>query len=133
MNVLGVEFAGSDMIYVLLEQANGRPVIRTKNKIPLSDTRNADALNAFRSAVETVLTSSCPDVVAIKEKSEAGDCQYRAGAAALKMEGILLAHARCRIEFISGRRINGCQVTDDSLHKYAQPAYKAAACVLERA
>jgi hypothetical protein len=50
----------------------------------------------------------------------------RAGAAALKMEGIILANSPCSVDFVSGARINACAVSDESLHAYLQPSLKAA-------
>lgn len=55
----------------------------------------------------------------------------RAGAAALKMEGILLAAAQCDVEFISGKRINACG-NGDGLKAYHQPAYKAAVAAIRK-
>lgn len=81
-------------------------------------------LRAFQDAVRTLYSSTNPDAIAIKAKPESG--QMRAGAAALKMEGIALANAPCAVTFVFGAKINGCTAHDDSLPKYMWPAYKTA-------
>ena len=129
MKVLGIEFASSQMTYVLVERAaNGQRSITGSNRLSLGDTRSRDALRAFQSAVQTLFNDTAPDLVAIKEKPEKGNLQ--AGAAALKMEGIVLANAPCATEFVSGARINKCDDTAGSLRAYHQPAFKAAVVVL---
>jgi hypothetical protein len=125
MRVLGIEFAASQATYVLLMQAeDGQIVVSGSNRISLSDTRSCEALRTFQMAVQTLLNDTVPDLIAIKEKPEKGS--MRAGAAALKMEGIVLANARCSAKFISGARINKCSASAQDLNNYYQPAYKAA-------
>jgi hypothetical protein len=127
MRVLGVEFSGSTMNYVLLEKtADGFDVLQS-NRLAVGGTRSRDALIAFQLAVQTTFNATAPTLIAIKEKPEKGRLQ--AGAAALKMEGIVLANAPCRTEFVSGIRINNCEDTA-SIHVYLQPAFRAAAVVL---
>ena len=79
--------------------------------------------------MQTTFNSTAPTLIAIKEKPEKGALQ--AGAAALKMEGIVLANAPCPTEFISGSRIKKCDETGP-IHAYLQPAFKAAAVALRR-
>jgi len=129
MKVPGIEFASSQMNYVLIERdANGGLAITSANRLSLGDTRSSDALRAFQSAVQTLFTSSAPDFIGIKDKPEKG--AMRAGAAALKMEGIVLANAPCEARFISGARINKCDDSMPSLKAYHLPAFKAAFCAL---
>jgi len=129
MRILGIEFASSQMTYVLLEDAIGdQPSIKASNRVSLGDTRSRDALRAFQTAVLTLFNNAAPDLVAIKDKPEKGT--LRAGAAALKMEGVVLANAPCATKFISGARINKCAPSSE-LHSYQQAAFKAAAAALE--
>jgi hypothetical protein len=117
------------MNYVLVERAaDGQLSIVGANRLSLGDTRSSEALRAFQSAVQAVFNDMAPDLVAIKEKPERGAMQ--AGAAALKMEGIVLASAPCPAKFVSGARINKCANTASSLNAYHQPAFKAAASAL---
>jgi hypothetical protein len=122
--VLGVEFAGSQTTYVLLEQVGDAVSIKSNGRASLGATRSCPALRAFQSAVQTLLNDTAPDLIAIKDKPENGAMQ--AGAAALKMEGILLASTTCAVTFISGARINKCTATEDTLFAYYQTAFKAA-------
>jgi hypothetical protein len=45
-----------------------------------------------------------------------------AGAAALKMEGLLLANARADVVFLSGFRVGRTETIENSLHGYLQVA-----------
>lgn len=131
MKVMGIEFAASNLHYVVIEllEDGSLPVLQS-NKLVLGDTRSREALVAFQSAVSTLFNSIDLDLIGIKSKPEAG--QMRAGAAALKMEGIVLASSRCSVDFVSGARINACTKEDASLRAYLQPALKAAHMALSK-
>lgn len=118
------------MNYVLIEATDGAPLIKGSNRLSLGNTRCRDALAAFQDAVRTTFNATSPDIIAIKAKPEKGG--MRAGAAALKMEGIVLANAPCATEFVSGAQINRCGASQNSLHNYLDPAFKTAAVVLAR-
>jgi len=126
MNILGVEFEAKKLNYVLLVCDGDEVNIAQCNRLELSETRSRDSLRAFQNAVTTMLNGTQPDIIAIKDKPESG--QMRAGSAALKMEGILLASASCDVEFVSGKRINACDA-GDGIKAYHQNAFKAAAAV----
>jgi len=128
MTILGIEFASNHMNYLVLEQnEHGELAVLGANRITLAETRSPDALRAFQRAVQTLLQDAAPDLLAIKEKPEKGAMQ--AGAAALKMESIVLANTGCTIQFVSGARINKCQTAfPSSLKVYHQSAFQAAAC-----
>jgi hypothetical protein len=129
MKVLGVEFAANNMNYVVIERNDaGKVTLQSANRFSLSETRSGDCLRAFQGAIQTLLKDTAPDLVAVKDKPEKGAMQ--AGAAALKMEGILLANASCEIRFISGTRINKCSDPKMPLKAYHHAAFKAAACVI---
>lgn len=84
MRVLGIEFAGSNMNYVLLEKTEDGLKLLQSNRLAVGGTRSRDALIAFQRAVQTTFNATAPTLIAIKEKPEKGTLQ--AGAAALKME-----------------------------------------------
>lgn len=128
MRVLGIEFASSNMNYVGISDEGDAITVITASRMVLGETRDRDALVAFQDASKTLLNDFAPDFIGIKAKPEAG--QMRSGAAALKMEGILLANAPCPVEFISGQKLNKIGNEDRSLYVYLQPAYKAAIAVL---
>lgn len=129
MRVLGIEFAGSRMFYVLIEmQEDGSLVVASANKLLIGETRSRESLIAFKDAVSILFNSTKPELLAIKAKPESG--QMMAGAAALKMEGIILANSPCTVDFVSGARINACPATDAKLHAYLQPALKTAHAAL---
>jgi hypothetical protein len=127
MKVIGIEFAASDMNYVVIDTGTfGNVAVQAANRLTLSDTRSPDTLRAFQQAVRTLLNDSSPDRVAIKAKPEKGG--MAAGPAALKMEALLLAALSCDVRFISGARINKCSDPEKPLRAYHIPAFKAAVC-----
>lgn len=131
MKALGIEFSSNKLIYVLVETLAGDLLVRSSNKLELSDTRDRAALVAFQTALRAVYNATDPDVIGIKAKPEKG--QMSAGAAALKMEGISLACSPCPVHFFSGVKINACQAPEDGMKKYQLPALKSAILALEMA
>ena len=128
MKVIGIEIDSNRMNYVVVELINGEKVIRNSSRIILSETRSRAALTSFQDAIKTLYNSVSPDLIGIKEKPEAG--KMKAGAAAMKMEGIILANAPCNIDFVSGKRINQSNASDENLYGYLQAALKAADAAL---
>ena len=130
MRVMGVELNAAELRYVVIEADGDNYDVRAANRLTLADTRSRSALAAFQSAIVTTLNEASPDLIAVKAKPEAG--QMRAGAAALKMEGILLANAHCDTEFVSGARINKIADTRSGLHAYLHPALRTAVAALRK-
>lgn len=125
MRIMGVEINAAELRYVIINvEAEARYDIEAANRLTLSDTRSPAALSAFQSAVITTLREMRPDLLAIKSKPEVG--RLRAGAAAMKIEGILLANAQCEVDFVSGARVNKVEDQENDLHGYLQPALKCA-------
>lgn len=131
MKVMGIEFAGSHLNYVVIElnDKNELQVIQS-NRLVLDATRSRDSLVSFQNAVSTLFNAASPNLIGIKAKPESGS--MKAGAAALKMEGIVLANSPCDVDFVSGARVNKIAVEDSSLFAYLQPALKAAHAALAR-
>lgn len=131
MKVMGIEFSGSHLNYVVIELNDKNEVhVLQSNRLVLSETRSRDSLVSFQNAVFTLFNEASPNVIGIKSKPEAG--AMRAGASALKMEGIVLANSPCEVDFVSGVRINKCAVNDPALFAYLQPALKAAHAALAK-
>jgi hypothetical protein len=131
MRVMGVEFAASNLNYVVIELNDKNEVqIVQSNRLVLGDTRSRDSLISFQNAVSTLFNAAAPTLIGIKSKPESG--AMMAGAAALKMEGIVLANSPCTVDFVSGARINKCAVEDPTLFAYLQPALKAAHAALAK-
>jgi Holliday junction resolvasome RuvABC endonuclease subunit len=128
MKIIGIEIASNIMNYVVIEKRISSINICSANRIVLTDTRSRESLTAFQNAVKTLYNSYQPTKIGIKEKPETG--KMKAGAAAMKMEGIILANATCDVDFVSGQRVNKSSAKDDSLYDYFQPALKTADAVL---
>jgi hypothetical protein len=127
MTIIGIEFAAHDMNYVVATRDSGGDLqLSTANRLSLDLTRSCDALRAFQTAVKTLFNDAMPALLAIKDKPEKGAMQ--AGAAAMKMEAIVLANAPCEARFISGSRINKCAMPTTAIKAYHVSAFKAAIC-----
>lgn len=124
MKVLGIEFASHKLTYVLVEGTPKEYAVVQRNRLVLADTRSRDALVAFQDAVITLYNSCSPNVISIKEKPESG--QMQSGAAAIKMEGIVIANSPCDVDFVSGAKINACGEEANDIPKYYSPAFKSA-------
>lgn len=120
MRIMGIEFAASDMHYVVIDCVDGDQAIVAANRLSLEDTRSRQAVTAFQSALATTLNGHNADLIAVKAKPEKG--RLMAGAAALKMEGLLLANARVDVVFLSGSRVGRTETIANSLHGYLQVA-----------
>jgi len=131
MKVLAIEFDSNYMNYVVVDGSKDNPVVQSSNRLVLSHTRLRTALVGFQDALKALFNSVSPDRIAIKDKPETG--RMRAGAAALKMEGIALANARCDIDFVSGSRVNKVASSCPTLFAYLQPAYKCGIAALAKA
>jgi hypothetical protein len=129
MRILGIEFAAKNLNYVLISYVEDTITVVTANRLTLTDTRTPDSLRSFHDAVSTLLNGTNADRIGVKYKPESG--QMSAGAAALKMEGILLAIAPCDVDFVSGQRVNA-EDQSDELKAYQQPAYKVAQAALKK-
>lgn len=131
MTIIGIEFASRHMNYVVMTGNRSADLrLSTADRLSLDGTRSCDALRAFQTAVQTVFKDVTPTLLAIKHKPEKGALQ--AGAAALKMEAVVLANAPCEARFISGSRINKCATAPASpINAYHLPAFKAAICAAD--
>lgn len=129
MRVMGVEFSGSEMNWVLLTRNGTVVTLEKKGHFALNSTRvRADAL-AFQSALRTVLQDAMPDRIAVKIKPERGRPGMVAGPAALKMEAILLVSSPRDVEFISPQKLKSVDPVDVGLPKYLQTAAQVAMAV----
>ena len=124
MKIIGIELDSNKMNYVVINKIDDSYEVLSGSRIILTGTRDRNALIAFKNAVTSLYNSAKPNLIAIKEKPESG--KMRAGAASMKMEGIALANSPCDVDFVSGKRVNQSEETDDNLHGYLQPALKVA-------
>ena len=124
MKIIGIELDSNKMNYVVINKTDDSYVVSNANRIILSDTRVREALIAFQDAVKALYNSVNPDLIGIKEKPESG--KLKAGAASMKMEGIALANAPCKVDFVSGKRVNQSDASNDNLYRYLQKALKTA-------
>lgn len=124
MKSLGIELDSNRLCYVVVtrEAADGATVVAS-GKLQLAETREADDVRLFATEIGELVEKLAPDRIAIKAKPESG--QMRAGAAALKMEAILLAKTSCDVYFLTPQRL---KLIDDNpaLFVYLQGAWKAA-------
>ncbi|HCK17762.1 MAG TPA: hypothetical protein DHW36_04550 [Thalassospira sp.] len=124
MKVLGIEFAGKEMRYILTYQNDDEITWDAiYEKLSLSETRSHEHLRTFNTAVGTLLAEIEPDLIGIKKFQENGSMS--SGGAAIKMEAILLLNATCEVKFISSQKIKKFLV-DNPPKKYIANALTAA-------
>jgi len=126
--VLGVDFDAKKASFILVGRINDEVEVGLKERLELSDTRSRSALAEFRDAVRRIIGASAPSRIVIRAKPENG--QMRAGAAALKMEAIILAESPVDVIFVSSVKANK-QADGEGIYAYLQPAYKAAMASFE--
>jgi Protein of unknown function (DUF3010). len=129
MKVLGIDFDSNKACFVMVNGNHEQASIQHRERIQLTETRSQKDMTAFRDGVRTILEQCAPEKVAIRAKPESG--QMRAGAAALKMEAIILAEATAPIEFVSSAAVSK-QEDAVGLFAYLQPAFKVAMAQLAR-
>ena len=123
MKVLGIDFDARKALFVLVTMEDDQPVVVDRATLTLGETRVAPDLKKFQSEMLDVLRHLAADRIAIKGKPENG--QMRAGAAALKMEGLIMAAADVPVEFVSGVAADKVEKID-GIFAYQQSAYRAA-------
>lgn len=125
---LGIDFDAKKAGFILVKRSGDSVEIGHKERLELSDTRSQEAMTGFRDAVRRIIEASAPDRIVIRSKPENG--QMRAGAAALKMEAIILAESPVNVVFVSTVKANK-QHDGEGIFAYLQPAYKAAMASFE--
>lgn len=129
MKIIGVDFDATKALFVVVEgAAEGAPTVLDTKKLQLADTRSAEALKSVRAEIADFLEKHSADAISIRSKPENG--QMRAGAAALKMEALVLAESgRSEASFVSS--VKTSKMSDaPGLYAYFQTAFKAAAARL---
>jgi hypothetical protein len=121
---LGIELDSNRLCYVLVSGSSPEDAtVVGSGKLQLGETREADDVRKFAAEVADLVQSLGPDRIAIKAKPENG--QMRAGAAALKMEAILIAKTFCDVYFLTPQHLK--KIDDNGeLYAYLQGAWKAA-------
>jgi len=130
MKVLGIDFDANKACFVLVTKSGEDISAGLRERIQLAETRSRAAMAEFRDNVRRIIAEADPDKLSIRSKPENG--QMRAGAAALKMEAVILAESPCEVDFVSSVKV-GKQADQDGLFSYLQPAYKAACVSLAKA
>lgn len=124
MQILGIELDSNRLCYVLVSgNSSSDAVLQGSGKLQIGETREADDVRKFAAQVADLVAGLSPDRIAIKAKPESG--QMRAGAAALKMEAILIAKSACDVYFLSPQRLKPIEDRPE-LFSYLQDAWRAA-------
>ncbi len=123
MKVLGIDFDANKAAFVLVSGIHEEAEVAHKERLQLGETRSQTDMATFQAGVRRIMELCAPDAISVRAKPENG--QMRAGAAALKMEAIVLAESTAPLEFVSSVKASK-QADRDGLFAYLQPAYKAA-------
>lgn len=124
LKILGIELDSNRLCYVLAAGTSPTDAsVSASGKLQMGETREAVDIRKFAAQVTSLLADLSPEVIAVKAKPESG--QMRAGAAAIKMEAILIAQSACDVYFLSPQRLKPIDDNAD-LFAYLQGAWKAA-------
>ena len=124
MKILGIELDSNRLCYVLVSgETHDAAAVIGNGKLQIGESREAADVRKFAAEVADLVKTLGPDRIAVKAKPESG--QMRAGAAALKMEAILIAQTSCDVYFLSPQRLKPIEDNAD-LFAYLQGAWKAA-------
>ncbi|MBY3432851.1 DUF3010 family protein [Rhizobium laguerreae] len=124
MKTLGIELDSNRLCYVLASGTSPEDAtVVGSGKLQIGETREADDVRKFAAEIADLVQSLAPDRIAVKAKPENG--QMRAGAAALKMEAILVAKTVCDVYFLTPQRLKRIE-DNGALFAYLQGAWKAA-------
>lgn len=124
MNILGIELESNRLAYVYVRhETSTYPRVLQRGKLEIGSTRDASDIRKFADELRVLLGSLSPEAISVKAKPESG--QMRAGAAALKMEAILVASTSCPVHFLTPQSLKAVEDNPD-LFAYLQDAWKAA-------
>ncbi len=123
VKVLGIDFDANKAFFVLVSGSHEEATVEHRERLQLADTRSQADMAAFRDEFRKLLEKCAPEAISVRAKPENG--QMRAGAAALKMEAIVLAESTAPVDFVSSIKVSK-QTDREGLFAYLQPAYKAA-------
>jgi hypothetical protein len=126
MKIVGVDFDANKALFVVVEgEFAGTPEIVDTRRIQLEDTRSAEEMKKVRDDIRDFLAKHGAETISIRSKPENG--QMRAGAAALKMEALVLSEsANAEVSFVSSVKASK-MAEAPGLFAYFQTAYRAAA------
>lgn len=119
MIVMGVDFEPKRLLHVTARDG----ILAESGMIGFGATRSAEDVRAFASEFSRIVASVRPDLIHVRSKPEKG--QMRAGAAALKMEALVLCLSGCPVRHLSPRSLARIDDNPD-LFAYQQGAWKAA-------
>lgn len=129
MRSLGIDIAASDLRYVVIEVSGTTPQLIAANTLQLAQTRDVKSIKAFQTALAAVFTEATPSVVAIRAMLEKG--RMGAGAAALKIEALVLAQSLAPVRFYTNQRLAKQTAPGFNLPGYFDSAIKAALAAID--
>lgn len=135
MRTCGCDFAGNDVIFVVLDGTaqDHRPVDAGIKKASLVDNQDANHVKDAMRVIEAFFREQAIDLVAIKQR--AGRGQFAGGATSFKLEALVQLATDRPIRFVSptliARRVKqGLSEPPGSINAYQHAAYRVALIAL---
>ena len=127
MRYLGVEFQADQTVWVSIIVDSGEVSSFETGFLKINGTKSAQDMKQYQEDLKQLFVDYPATKIAIKDKPEAG--RMRAGAAAMKMEGIFLLTAPSEVKFLSAKAIAKAMETATGVKEKYKDAYRAAVAI----
>ncbi len=137
MRVCGIDYSGSDLIPVVLDDSEGECSwleLETK-KITLNDIWDTDDVRLFLKTVTAFLAENRVDRVVIKKRPTGG--KFGGGAASFRMGALVQVSTEKPVDFLPSQTVAATlrkspPAYPDGLNKYQRTAYELAVALVRR-
>lgn len=127
MRYLGVEFQSDQTVWVSIFVDGGEVSNFETGFIKIGGTKSADDMKQYAADLKQLFADYPATKIAIKDKPETG--RMRAGAAAMKMEGVFLLTAPYEVKFLSPKAVAKAMETASGVKEKYKDAYRAAVAI----
>lgn len=127
MRILGIEFQSDQTIWVSIIVENDVVSSFESGFLKIHGTKSASDMKQYAADLKQLFADYPAMKIAIKDKPETG--RMRAGAAAMKMEGVFLLTAPCEVVFMSARAVGKAMETASGVKEKYKDAYRAAVAI----
>lgn len=137
MRVCGVDYTGSDLVPVVLDDSSGEWTWLELDvrKITLSDIWDTEEVRLFSKTVVAFFAENQIDRVVIKKRPTGG--KFGGGAASFRMGGLVQVSTEKPVVFLSQQTVSAALKDDPPVHpeglrKYQRTAYDLAVAMVRR-
>lgn len=124
---LGIDFQSDQTFWASIFVESGEVSKLATGSIKIGGTKSAKDMKQYEADLKQLFAHYPATKIAIKDKLETG--RMRAGAAAMKMEGIFLLTAPCEVKFLSPRAVAKAMDMALGVAVKCKDAYRAAVAI----